>query len=434
MLQEIYIKNIAIIEELELEFKQGLNIITGETGSGKSILLQALKINTGTPFPTHLMKDKTKESIIECRYHIQNPNNTLKEVIDKHNNIVITRKFRTNGANTIRLNHESIPLKKLKEITKHILNITNQHDQINLIDPSVQLQLLDQFGKKELKKLKEDFQIQFKQYKDEEKKYQINQSSPDTLHLDFIKFQINELNSANIKENEEEQLNHIKKQLKNKDKIISIQNSLNQNIKTIIESQQQLIKEIEKTDLVLLEKETEILNKHLVETEDIKQTIQQLNPETNENSPQNIDEIESRLDELFKLKIKYKANSIPELILIKKQRQEQLTISTNNQEWLKEQLKKVNTLKKASQEAANKLHQKRIDISQSLTKQLTKNLKQLNFNYLNLKINTVKLETLSKEGASQIEIALSTNAGHKPQPLADISSGGELSRILLALT
>ncbi|MFU8786736.1 MAG: DNA repair protein RecN [Candidatus Izemoplasmataceae bacterium] len=448
MLKYLSVKNFAILENIEVEFENGMTALTGETGAGKSLLIDAIGLLLGDRASSGVVR--TGEEYCEITGLFVNLSDQVIRVLkaldipclDKE--CLIKRQVSTSSANIIKINRQTVTLQDLRIITEHLADIHTQHDTKRLINPESYLSLIDHYDES-IAQLLRDYQLKRHTYLADLKAYnQLLNAKDDALEkMDFMRFQLDELEKHNLTENEEEVITQQLDTLKNFDKIFqAVTNSLDaiknqQALETIYEASNQLstISSYDDNYQSLSER----LKSAYYELDDIKDDLAQKSA-TLDFDPNELETLENRLHILNTLKRKYR-KSIDELIVFK----DDLTLEINQFENYDEALLTKEEKLKGSYDALKKqayeLRNRRIDQAKHIETKLLELLKDLELKqtvfqvvFNDVSINDIKNATLFKEdGIDEIDFYLSTNVGESLKPLSKVASGGELSRIMLAL-
>ena len=431
MITNLHIKNIGIIDDLNLELNRGFNVLTGETGAGKTLIIDSLGIICGGRFSKEMIRKGETQSFVElCIY-----DPTSEYSVD--GNIIVSREIYENGRNLCKINGRLITVNELKKIMNNFIEIHGQNDNQNLLDNKTHLKYLDNFVGEELqeisKKYKENYQRRNEIIKELKENY--GEDKEKQRKLDLLKYQLNEIEDAKLKENEEIELEEKRKIFLNSEKISENLNKANiligdNSVDTISEA----IRALEKIETIdeKYEKVTSNLKSIYYELQEISRDISIYNEDTYFDQNEQ-EEIESRLDLIFSLKRKY-GNNIKEILNYKNQIEEEIKYIENleeNNEKLKAELKK---LEEQMTQIAERIHDLRNKKATKLSQNINKELEELEMK--NAKIN-VKVEYIENEffetGKDKVEFYIKTNMGEEEKELNKIASGGEMSRIMLAI-
>ena len=431
MITNLHIKNIGIIEDVEIDFNYGLNVLTGETGAGKTLIIGSLGIISGGRFSKEMIRKGEKNSYVElCMYEPES-----EYAVD--GNIIISREININGRNMCKINGRMVTVNELKDFMSRFIEIHGQNDNQNLFDIKEHQKYLDGFIGNNIAELKKEYLEYYTRYNEINKELKENYGDEKERQrkIDLLQYQINEIDTANLKENEEDALEEKRKIIMNSEKIAQ---SLNEADLAIGENTIDLLS----TSIRALEKIEQIDKKYQQTVSSLKSVYYELQEISKDISSyrediyfdeQERNEIEERLDLIYDLKRKY-GNSIKEVLEyneeIKKEidKIENLEERNNN---LKEELEEVKT---KMIEIALKIHKIRKESAVKLSTEINTNLKDLEMK--NAKIN-IHVDYMEEEfyntGKDRIEIYISTNLGEDEKELSKIASGGEMSRVMLAI-
>jgi DNA repair protein RecN (Recombination protein N) len=436
-LNTLNLKNFATFDDQTIDFSSGFNIIAGETGSGKSLILDALCILSGARADKNLIRKDNDHLVIEAVFSTNNQD--LHEYFEKigypivENEIIVKRIIYTNGKNKNYLNFCLCRLGEIIDFSKRFIDLVGQFENQKLLSPKYQLVLLDKFGG--LNNLTNDFKIEFNHYVLllEKLNSKVLEFEDYKKNIEYIDYQINELESLNPSEDDEQKLLNIKNHLLNSEKrerLISDLNFLSNSDEGI----QSLFSKFSK----LLRSNSNVLSSNLSDTfDEIQGLFSDLMHELNNNNldlnfDDDINFVINRLDGYQKIKSKFKCSThdlIQKLSDLKNYR-EKFNFSENLIFDLERQ---IETCLKNLKIKADHLHLKRLDASLKLSKILTNEIQSLNMLGATINFNVIKNNNLSIAGFDEINIEIETNKGEGFYYLKKIASGGELSRILLAL-
>lgn len=438
MLLSLHVENLALIKNTTIEFDEGFNVLTGETGAGKSLIMKALKLLIGSK----CSKDDIRfgeESALSQGCFVIDDHFTKEKLLeldispDEDDFIFISRKITADGKSSCKINERPVPLAKLKSAATLLMDIHGQNDT-GIIDEKAQLSIIDGFGKTD----KSSYLEAYKQYAEEKSKLEEalkNEENKD-LRLDMIKYQLSDLTKHSFKAGEEEKLSERSKLLKNSEKInrgvCAVTEALREGNKNASDTVYDAISALRTLCGIVEEAEelTERLESVKCEIDDIAETVSSFG-ENAEASEYELDRIESRLHAISSLKRKYQRDyeGLLELIDELKEEKETLEDSENN-------IKKIKArcagYKKLAEERSNALTVSRKNACLDLEKSVKKHLEGLNMPSFRFKIQ-LSTKELSSDGGDRIEFLISANAGEEFKSLEKTASGGELSRFMLAL-
>ena len=442
MLSELHIKNFAIINEANIKFTEGLNIFTGETGTGKSVIIKALIAVLGGPFRKDMIKMGQDSALVVAVFeklsnrHIA----ALKDLgcfLDEERKLVITRRINLLGRSSCDINGVPVSVAVLKAIALHIVDIHGQFDSIKISKHAEQLLIIDKFGNLQEQTLKYSKVFQRWQKRKEYLDSLLLQNENKTQRIEFLKFQIDDIESAKLYPHEDEELakkreliNKSEKLKKNLTQIISEINNDNSNnvldgLKVILQN----LEEYSEQDAELKTK-AEQVQEMIYSIEDLLEVT--CNKLRNfEEQQLDINSIEARLDVIYKLKLKY-GSSAEDIIKTCEVFKEELSTLTFSEENIKKLKEEIDVIFADLKVKAEKLTGLRLKAAKQFASVVEIELRSLNMPYVRFLCNYSAAE-LGICGADNFEFAISTNKGNVPMPISKIASGGEISRIMLAI-
>ena len=435
MIKSLLIKNFILIDELFLEFDKGFNVLTGETGSGKSIILKAIDCVMGARVQKDVIFDKTKNALIEITFLISPEQKEKFAELSLEDEIVISREI-TQSSQKYRLNGAMVNLETIKSLREALVDIHSQNQSYTYVAPKYHIELLDEYSKS----VDEEFKSNLEKYKDafltynfvQKKLTQIRETNSKNLQeIDFLKFQLNEIDSAQIQEGEEEQLNIELEKLSN----IQELKELTYGVYYSLGADGGVIDALSKMKAALNRasefdnKIEEAQNSFIEGYENFKYCSDFLREYSQnlEANPQRLDEINERISLILKLKRKY--GDIFETRQKLAQQLEQIEGDSESQEELEKQ---EIILKKEVDELSEKLSQKRKVYAEKLSSLIVKKLVKLELPCAKFEI-TIKDKPNCSQGKDDVEFLITTNVSSPLMPLAKVASGGEISRVMLAI-
>ncbi len=450
MLHELHLKNYIIFEDERVSFTKGLNVITGETGSGKSIIIDAVGILCGGRFIKEDIKSGADKAFIEGVFEINVNNNALDLILDDYgvsreddNVLLIQREVNQSGRSLARINGHAVTLGMLRNITEHIIDIVAQNEHQRLFKPAFHIDLIDNFGTSELDDLKNELS-QLTSEIDYNRK-QLNDLYGTSLErerkLDLLKYQIDEIKKSDLKEDELEKLKNRRAVILNAEKIFNTVSGIYEALygnrdfgKSIIDELGICFNDIESIkniDSAATEYSDTIAN-CLYQLEDLKNSLRDYR-DSIEFSSNEIEVIEERLSLIDKLSKKY-GDTIEKILEYADEAQNEYERLKNSEKSVKELSEKLKTLEEEYFINANKLSVMRNNISKDIEILIEKELNDLNMEGAKFFVkNEVKEGFINKNGIDKIEFLLSANPGEVERSLVKVASGGEVSRIMLAL-
>lgn len=444
MLLQLSIKNFALIEEITLDLDEGFTILAGETGAGKSILIDAINYVLGSKFNKDLIRTGEEKTFVEAICSIED-NKSLKEILDFYDIeyddiLIISRESFKNGKSVIRVNGKAIILSNLRKISEKLIDIHGQHSNQNLLNKDRHIEYLDSFGKINLEndfiKYKESF-VEFKDIKD--KILSLNKNESDEKLVDYIKYQIEEIDNASLIAGEEERLIDRYNILSNHEKI---RNSLARSYSyldsstgeySVLDSLDFVVREIsaiekhsEKAKLI-----KERVNNTYYELQDLTKDIKSLLDESyyDENE---LDEINSTIYKIGLLKKKY-GSSIEEILKYRENLDKQYQEIINSEKIIKELKNKLIVIEKRLDKYSKNIHEKRVILGKAIEEKIEKEFKYVGLGKCTFKISIEYDDSFNLKGKDKVQFMISTNLGEPIKPMEKIVSGGELSRIMLSL-
>lgn len=434
MLIELHIKNLALIKKADIYFKEGLSVLSGETGAGKSILIDSINLALGAKASKNIIRTGENEGFVEL---IFTPDEKRKEKLKnldisfEDDLLIITRKI-SNSRSVCRINDETVTLAKLREITDTLIDIHGQHEHQSLLSAGNNLVLLDSFCPEELITLKKSLSKNYGELKTINQKIQggIDERLR-KREIDILNFEISEIKTADIKINEEEELEQIFKKSKSISKINDVLSNMLEDLEN--ESIGNNIREV--SEIASLDEEIETISSNLNTIEDlISETIHYTNRylDSLEYNEKEYDRVIERLDTIRHIKSKYSNDykKIGELLKEKEKRLDFLKDFEGEVRILKES---ASRLEESILKECTKISEIRKNVAITLTKRIKEELEDLNFLGVEFEIKFTRKDKISRDGYDAVEFLISTNPGQPLKPLQMVASGGELSRIMLAL-
>ena len=431
MITNLHIKNIGIIEDLNIDFNKGLNVLTGETGAGKTLIIDSLQIISGGRFSKEMIRRGENNSFVELCMYV--PNSPKAE----DGNTIVSREINTNGKNMCKINGRMVTVNELKEFMAEFIEIHGQNDTQGLLNSKKHLNYLDGFSGEKLVKLKNRYQELYLEYIRIQKELKANfgDDKERQRKIDLLQYQIKEIEEADLKENEEEELEEQRNIIANSAKIsenLQKANSLIEdggidNISMAIRA----LEKIEDIDKKYQETSTNLKNLYY-ELQEVARDINGYKDDTyfDENER---NEIEERLDLIRLLKRKY-GNTIKEILEYREKIEQELDKIENAEEYnnkLKTQIKEIET---EMTEKAQEMHEIRKLAGSKLSLEINNELQELEMKNAKISVNVKYVENeFFTTGKDIVKFYIATNVGEEEKELSKIASGGEMSRIMLAI-
>ena len=432
MISTLHIKNIGIIDDLSIDLNNGLNILTGETGAGKTLIIDSLGIISGERFSKEMIRKGEDYSFVEACIFI--PENEIS--VD--GNIIVSREIYANGRNMCKINGRMVTVNELKTFMENIIDIHGQHDNQQLLNPGTHIEYLDSFGSKEINLLKEEYKDLFNKYNSlkTELKNNYGDDKEKQRRLDLLKYQYDEIEKVNLKVGEDEKLESDRKIILNSEKINESLNVANLEMsENAIDAINTAIRSLEKIEDLdeKYSKNLSSLKSAYYDIQEIARDISSLRDDVffDEEERQ---EIETRLDLIFSLKRKY-GNTIEEILKYKQEVEIQIDQIENIDEYnnkLKEELKQITSKMCDISKELNELRSKYACILEEKINNELADLEMKNAK-IKIKIEFNENEKYNSNGLDEVEIYIQTNIGEDAKQLYKIASGGEMSRIMLAI-
>lgn len=441
MILELYMKNCALIDELRISLEKGLNILTGETGSGKSIIIDALGLCLGNKYDKSFLRRGTEKGVVEAVFYSEG--DRLKSVLDENEieyddgNIVITRIIYRDGKSTARVNGRTIRLSLLKEIASLLVDVHGQHSNQAIFRPETHLRFVDMSG--DVEKEKSEYTDVYKKYTEVRRELLKLDDNKDEMEIqreiDLLKFQINEIEAASLKEGEYDELVAKRDIFRNSEKIYNSLSAaygvLHEGDINTIDLAGRAVAEISSVSQYS-EKISSIYERAeriMYELQDISSEIRNCREET-EFEPYELEQLETRVDEINNLRRKY-GNTEKDIFLYYDRISERLSEILNRDEKREELKGKLQEIESVLEKKAEALTEKRKTAAENLENELIKELNSLDMKNVTMK-TVFEGKQYSNDGADNVEFMISFNLGEELKPISKVASGGEISRFMLA--
>ena len=441
MLQNLHVKNLALIKETEVEFKEGLNILSGETGAGKSIIIGSINLALGEKVQKEMLRDNADTALVELVFFVDNPA-TLEAVralgIEVEDETIILSRKITAGRAIARINGEAVSASKMREAAALLIDIHGQHEHQSLLSKRKHLEILDLFAKDLLREQKQKLSVCYREYRkllDE-----LEQSDSDTeervRELSFLEYEVKEIEDANLTPGEDVELEEQFRKYSNGKKILdaihAVQAATAEEDESASERISRAVREL--AGVSGYDKRVEELEKQLTEIDNLlgdfnHEVASYLSEE--EFDDETYFEIEKRLDSINHLKSKY-GNTIEQILESYNSKRERIAVLKDYDEYLNQLLSKINHKKQELTQLSDEVSAIRQKESIMLTKAICQALMDLNFLDVRFTMEFRKID-FTENGTDEVEFMISTNPGEPLKPLGKVASGGELSRIMLAI-
>ncbi len=430
MISTINIKNIGIIDSLSIDLNKGFNVLTGETGAGKTLIIDSLSIISGGRFSKEMIRKGENYSYVEACIYM--PESEI--AID--GNIIVSREIYENGRNSCKINGRLVTVSELKEFMKSIIDIHGQLDNQTLLDKASHIGYLDSFIGNEILEIKSKYRALFDKYNKIklELKNNYGDEKEKQRKLDLLKYQLNEIEYAKLKVGEDEVLEEQRKIMLNSSKIAeSLKMADDALSEQTIDSINIAIKALEKIENIDEKYEEKLSNLKNIyyDIQEIARDINGMKDDVNFNEEERND-IEERLDTIFALKRKY-GNSIQEILQYKEEVEKEIFEIENLDEINNKLKNELKDIELEMTELAKQMNKIRVKEGKNLAIKINKELQDLEMQNAKFEVEIVSQEEFNKNGLDVAEFLILTNIGEEKKPLIKIASGGEMSRIMLAI-
>ena len=442
MLQNLHVKNLALIDEVEIDFQKGLNILTGETGAGKSIILGSVSLALGARYTTDILRKGARYGFVELTFTVENEKQEEKlkklDIFPEEGTVVLSRRL-MEGRSTSKINGETVPISLLKEAAAILIDIHGQHEHQSLLYKKRQLELLDAFASEKIQEAKEKVRSSFQEYRKWKK--ELEEADQDEAErakeASFLEFEIGEIEDAGLRDGEDEELEESYRRMVNSKRIVegvseahvytsgeagSASDCLSRAARCLAEAAG-LDEDARQLYEQLLEVDS-LLNDFNRELADYEKSL--------EFSDEDFAETENRLNEINRLKTKY-GSTIEEIRAYCEEKKSRLLVLNDYDRYLEELKEKYERSLKHLEKNTTVLTRLRKEQSLLFADRITEGLRDLNFADVRFQIDFSGLPEYTSNGKDDIAYMISMNPGELLKPLAEVASGGELSRIMLAI-
>lgn len=437
MLLNLHVKNLALIKEVDVDFSNGLIVLTGETGAGKSLLLGSINLALGNKASKELIRTGTDYSLVEMTFSVDNKIlDKLKDmdIYMEDDHIVVTRKI-SEGRSVAKINGETVNLATLKNVMSMLIDIHGQHEHQSLLYNENHLSILDKYAKNQINDLLVEMANEYKNYIElKNKLLDIDiDDGQRTRDIEFTTYEINEISSANLRIGEDAEVEDAFKKAYNSKEIVSTLSDVYNNFSSVGDIVNRAILDVNRIANLddSINDFSQILNDMDSLSRDLTSQLAEYNRQM-EFDQNYVNELEERLNTINHLKLKYGQN-IADIIAYKEEKEAYLE-KLNNSTYEIEKLKELISISESKLEhISNQLSDKRKSAAIELEKKVIQALNELNFLSVDFKIDFSKKKSYGIKGFDEIEFLISTNPGEPLKALNKVASGGELSRIMLAI-
>lgn len=441
MLQHLYIRNYALIKELNIDFGSGFSVITGETGAGKSILLGAINLLLGQRADLKVLQDSAEKCVIEATFNLEKYN--LKPLfdafeLDYDEECIIRRDILPSGKSRAFINDTPVQLTVLREIGTHLLDIHSQHQNLLINKAAFVLNFVDTIAGSE--ELLARYRTSFSAYQAAKKELDefVSSSEKAKEEEEYIRFQLTQLTDARIQEDEQETLEEEANLLEHAEEIksglLSISDMFDSDSTGIIQAlkrQLHIAHSLEKVYPQAEEFAKRIENSY-IELKDLSYEVAGAADDVN-FEPERLEVVNNRLDTIYSLQQRYRVNSNKELLDIAAQLKAKLDSIESHDNLLEELTARVETCRKDATSLAGELSKKREAALKPIAGSMIEVLQNLGMPNVRFEIKSTTKEQLSSDGADVMTMLFSANKNHKMQDISEIASGGEIARVMLAI-
>ena len=424
MLGQLHIKNIGIIDEITINFEDGLNILTGETGAGKSLIIDSINAITGSRMSKDIIKYGESMALVEACF------------FDTDETKILTREFFQNGRNVCKIDGRMVTLGELKETGENLIDIHGQHDNQSLLNEKTHLSLLDSFASKEIESVKNEYKIEFEKYKEIKEKIKNSYGDPieRARRIDLLKYQKDEILQAKLSESEEACLEERRNIMMNSEKIVgALRKSYSLFDEAILDNIGNVTYELSSISHINPKYESvlQTINDSYYALKDASSEILDYVEEVDFDEAEQR-EVEERMDLIFSLKRKY-GSDVKKILEYLEQITEELDFLENSEEIIQKLEVELSEKERVLKTLANKIRKIRKEFSEKISQEVNEQLVDLEMKKAHIEFEFKELDTFTETGMDSVQILICTNAGEGLKPLTKIASGGEISRVMLAL-
>ena len=443
MLHNLYVKNLALIDEIEVEFTKGLNILTGETGAGKSIILGSVNLALGGKYSADIIRKSAEYGYVELTFFVENKTQAealkRKDIFPEDGVVVLSRKLMSKRSIS-KINGETVPIALLKEAASILIDIHGQHEHQSLLYKKNHLTILDAFAKENIKQVKEKLAKAYLIYKEQKEELEeaLTDEKERNKEIGFLEFEIQEIRQAKLSRQEDETLEETYRRMTNGKKIVgNLEEAYEYTGGTDSETASEAISRALRCmqEAAGCDEQAQDMFQQLAEIDSL---LNDFNRELSDYkmsfdfSEETFFEVETRLNEINRLKAKY-GNSIEEILEYCDKKEERLLKLQDYDAYLAQLQKKVEETEAEVKHYSNQLSLLRKEEAVKLAEAIRKGLRDLNFLDTQFEIVFRELGTYTVQGTDEVEFMISMNPGEPVRALGDVASGGELSRIMLAI-
>lgn len=441
MLKSLSVENYALIEKTEINWHRGFSVITGETGSGKSILLGALGLIQGARADVKTLKDTERKCVVEAEfdvsaYHLQSffEDNEL----DYDDVCLIRREVAPNGKSRAFVNDTPVQLTLLRELTGHLIDIHSQHETLLLNEDSFQMHVLDSLS--DTRSLLSEYSVLFHQYQSTKKQLNdlIKKLEEQNANRDYLEFQLKQLDEANFSSDEQSELEAESEYLSHttelKESLSKAQWLLSDKEENVCSALKEMTDSIASVSSIYsdLNSMRERLNSSLIELKDLAREVEQRLADVSVD-PQRLEYITARLDLIYTLEKKHKVDNLHDLLDVQRSFKDQLSNLDNSADQIESLRIEIKNIEQQLELLAKKISEKRVSSKPSMEESVCAILRDLGILNAKFEVRIEPMDTFSALGKDAVTFLFSANKNAALQPISSVASGGELSRLMLAL-
>ncbi len=441
MIKQLHISNYALIDKLDIDFDEGLTIITGETGAGKSIILGALSLILGERADSKAIRDTSTKTVVEVTFDIGGYN--LQPFFDNNDidwnehECLVRRELSPNGRSRAFINDTPVQLNQLRELSTQLLDIHSQHSNMLLSQPAFQLSILDSIS--DNGKLLEKYQKHYQAYREAINELETTQKAIDQMRQneDYIRFQLDQLQTMQLQPDEDQQLEALQSKLSNvtelKEALWNVENELNGDENSILERLKTISQRLVDAERNLNDVEgmADRINTALIDLKDIAQSVGSIMDTLNDD-PAELARVDERLNAIYALERKHNASDVNQLIDIQRDYERQLSEIEHNDDIIEELKLRVNSSRSAATELASQLSANRHKAAVRFVKELLALASPLGMKNIAFDVDFSQVE-LTPSGTDNVEFKMAFNKNQQLMPIKDTASGGEISRVMLCV-
>ena len=441
MIKQLHISNYALIDKLDIRFDDGLTIITGETGAGKSIILGALSLILGERADSKAIRDTSVKTIVEATFDIQGYG--LEQFFNDNDidwddlECLVRRELAPNGRSRAFINDTPVQLTVLRELSTRLLDIHSQHSNMLLARPAFQLSILDNIAGNG--QLLDEYKAAYRDYRQAVKQLNLTQSEIEKLRRDedYIRFQLNELQSLNFKPNEDAELEALQSKLSNitelKESLWDVENQLSGEEDSILDRLSIVAQRLDDAERNLTDVEgmPSRVRTSLIDLKDIAQSVASI-VDTLNDDPAELDRVNDRLNSLYSLQRKHNVQDVNQLLEVQHDYERQLSEIEHNDDIINELEARVSATREVASQLAVKLSDKRHHAAKRFGEELLAMAMPLGLKNIAFDVEFTTTD-LMESGTDNVEFMMAFNKNQRPMPVKDTASGGEISRVMLCI-